>query len=242
MTLQVLIVDDEPAAGIYLKSIIEQVPGTDVIAAVSSAREALEKTSVYSPHVVFLDVDMPEMNGIELAQALVEMQNDMLLVFATAYPDYALKAFELYAFDYILKPFNEKRIKKTVKKLIRRIQTQVQETDRSGYSSSIPIDTPAGKIFLNPAEIFYIESNKSKITIKTKSDDYITKGNLRFLEKALAPYGFFRTHRSYLVNLRYIREITPLNYTYEIVMLSEDKVLLSRHQEKHLRDKLKQIR
>ncbi len=241
MTLQVLIVDDEPATGIYLKAIIEQVPGVNVLAVTSSAKKALEEAAKYLPHVVFLDIDMPEMNGLELARTLVKRHDDINIVFATAFPDYALQAFGLYAFDYILKPFNEKRIKNTIKKLIGKMQAQHPAPGELRYVKHIAIDTQAEKIFLNPDEILFIESNRSKLNIKTVRNAYIIKGKLHSLEERLAPYGFFRTHRSYLVNLRHIKEITPSDYTFEIVMLSEDRVLLSRHKEKRLRKRLNQL-
>jgi two-component system, LytTR family, response regulator LytT len=234
MILRVLIVDDEPAAGLYLKTIIEEVPGVDVAAIAMSGQEALQKAAIYLPQIVFLDIDMPDMNGLEVARTLVNSQEDIFLVFATAYPDYALQAFELYSFDYILKPFNEKRIKRTLSKLIEKIQHK--STRKSVFDNCIAVETQTGKIWLKPGEIQYVESRKPSTIIKTLTETYITKGGMDTFEKILQPYNFCRCHRSYLINPKLIKEIVRSGRTFQIALTSGERVLLSRRQEKTLRD------
>lgn len=115
MIVKVLVVDDEPVTGLFLKSILEQVPGVEIAEVITNSLEVAGKVDEHEARVVFLDIDMPELNGLELARSLRDKDESLCLVFATAHADYALEAFELYSFDYILKPFNEERIKKLCK-------------------------------------------------------------------------------------------------------------------------------
>ena len=166
--MRILIVDDEPATGLFLQSIIKELPGvkTDIA---TSGKEALKKALISQPQAVFLDIDMPDINGIELAHTLAEKYEDLSLVFATAHPDHALEAFELYSIDYILKPFDQERIKRTVKKLM----------DKSKYFSStevpIPVKTTIQNMFLKPSNILYIEARNSGNIIQTSNGTHITK-------------------------------------------------------------------
>ncbi len=235
--LKILIVDDEAATGKYLQTVIESMPAVTVSAVASSSREALVQWEIHQPQVVFMDIDMPDMNGLELARILTEKQADIYIVFATAYPDYALQAFELYSFDYILKPFNQARIKKTVRKLQERINSPSSLRLKPYAHISIEIE---GRILrLQLVDILYIESRKPKrVLMKTLQHAYVIRDDLNKLEQKLATEGFFRCHRSYLVNLKHIKKINALGYTYEIVLDSGDKVLLSRQHAKKLRAEL----
>jgi DNA-binding LytR/AlgR family response regulator len=228
--MRILIVDDEPTAGFLLESIIKEVPGviTDVAA---SGREALVKAAVNEPQAVFLDIDMPDMNGIQLAHTLAEKYEHLALVFATAYPDHALEAFELYSVDYILKPFNKERIKKTVKKL-------VNASNLSRFEASIPIKTAKQTFFVKPGNILYIEARSSGNIIKTLNRTYTTREDIHAFEVRLQPDNFFRCHRSYLINLKHVKEIVPSGRTFQIILITDEKIPLSRKQEKLLRIKL----
>jgi DNA-binding LytR/AlgR family response regulator len=228
--MNVLIVDDEPATGIFLASIIKEVPEviTDVA---TSGKEALEKAEINEYQVVFLDIDMPGMNGMELAHILTKKHEQLSLVFATAHPGYALEAFELYSVDYILKPYDEERIKKTVKRL----------ADKTGLSQSepaIPIKTKEQMFFLKPFHILYVETRGNESIVMTINRNYVTREDIHTLDERLQPYNFFRCHRSYLVNLKHIKEIIPSGRTYQIILDTADKIPLSRKHEKLLRIKL----
>ena len=219
--MDILIVDDDLPTGLYLKHIVSQVPEVNVIGVTASGSEALRIASEHKPQVVFLDVDMPEMNGLEVAQRMAECQNDIFFIFATAYPNYALQAFELYSFDYILKPFDEERIMKTLRKLNNRLTSQTLPTFNT--KEVIAIQTQGKTYLLKPEEIIYVESCKNKIIIKTLIDQYFLKGNLHTWEQQLAPYGFVPSHRSYLVNINQVKEISYINRTYELTLKSGDK-------------------
>lgn len=230
--MRILIVDDDPASGLFLASIIKEVPG--VIADVAaSGKEALEKAAIDEYQAAFLDIDMPDMNGLELAHVLVKKYEHLSLVFATAYPGYALEAFELYSVDYILKPYDEERIKKTVRKL----------ADRSGLThdeAALAVKTKDQTFFIRPSHILYIEARNSGNVIKTLNRTYSVREDMRTYEDRLQPYNFFRCHRSYLVNLAHVKEIIPSGRTYQIVLNTNDKLPLSRKHERLLRAKLQQ--
>lgn len=236
MSLKVLIVDDEAAVALFLKTIIEQTPDTTVVAIADRGQQALRQFEIHQPQVVFLDIDMPGMNGLEVAHLLAQNHENIYFVFATAYPDYALQAFEIYSFDYILKPFNEERIKKTLRKIKKHMNPSSYALKKE---TTIMVEQGGQKIFLKPDEIHYIESRKPKVKITTQDNAYIITGDLKNLEHLLKKYSFFRSHRGYLVNLKQIKEIVPAGYTFQIILLSGDKVLLSRQQKMQLLEELK---
>lgn len=165
---------------------------------------------------------------------LAKEYENIYFVFATAHPDYALEAFELYSFDYIIKPFDQDRIKKTVRKLKDKAK-QINTTE-----IPLPIKTKDHKVFLKPSNILYIEAYSSGNIIKTINNTYITNENMGSLEEKLKQYNFFRCHRSYLVNLQYIKEIIPSDRTFQIILNTGEKVPLSRKQEKLLKIQFQQ--
>jgi len=234
--MDILIVDDDLPTGRYLKQIVSQVQEVTVLAVATSGPEALQLASEHKPQVVFMDVDMPEMNGLEVARRMADWQNDIFFIFATAYPDYALQALELYCFDYILKPFNEDRIKKTLQKIKDRLTPQLVPVVNDKETITIQSH---GKIYLlKPDEIFYVESCRANILMKTLTDTYSVKGSLHTSEQQLAQYGFVQSHRSYLVNINQVKQVSPYGSTYELILKSGDKVPLSRNYEKQLRNML----
>ncbi len=137
-----------------------------MVSTAGDGKETIRQVEIYQPNVVFLDIDMPEMNGVEAARELAEMRPGLYFVFATAFPDYTLEAFELYSFDYILKPFDEKRIRQTVRRLRDKVSEELSR--ESQQSPGILIEVEEQKIFLNPEEILYAESRRRKVLIKTE--------------------------------------------------------------------------
>lgn len=237
MSLRILIVDDEAAAGKYLRRVVEQIPGVKVVAVLTSGWEALELLPALRPRLVFLDIDMPGINGLETARAMAKIDPDLYFVFATAYPDYALQAFEMYSFDYILKPFDEARIKKTVTKLIERSNTPPPRH----RGETLVLENEGEHYFIQPEDIIYAESWKRKLRLRTTRGDFVTTGDLTSLGQRLQSFGFFRSHRCYLVNIRQVNKVISTGYTYEIILKSGERVLLSRHQARALRQMLPKI-
>lgn len=235
MPLKVLIAEDDPAVALYLTKAIEEVAGVDVVFTAGNGKEAISQAEIYQPDAVFLDIDMPEMNGMETAKELAELCPDMYIVFATAFPDYALKAFEFYPIDYILKPFSEARIRRT----IRRVRDKVSEKQHPQPQQflSFMIEVEKRKIFINSEELLYAESRGRKVFFKTEKREYLVTGNLTEVERKLSSQVFFRCHKSFLVNLKKIEVIMPSGRSFNIVLDSGDKVFLSREREKELRER-----
>ncbi|ADG83592.1 LytR/AlgR family response regulator transcription factor [Thermincola potens] len=236
MALEVLIADDEQYVAVYLKKIIEKVEDVKVVAIAGDGKEAVKMVEKLRPQVVCLDIDMPEMNGIAVARELAEVYPQLNFVFVTAYPDYALEAFELYSFDYILKPLDEKRIQKTIRKLKEKVSRE--EVSRVQNDEKLLIKVDGRKVFADFDEIIYFESYTPKVLIKTIKGEYLIRSSIHELEQHLSK-DFFRCHKGYVVNLKYIKEIIPSGRTFEILLKTGDKVLLSREKEKELREKFK---
>ncbi len=233
--VKVLVVDNELAVGLFLKSILERVPGVEVAEVITNSLEVAQQVDRHRAQVIFLDIDMPGLNGLDLARQLREKDEDLYLVFATAYPDHALEAFDVYPFDYILKPFNEERIVKTMQRI------------KSGFSQPgsfeddlVMCKVEGRQIILKSKEISYIESLDHKTVIKSPFyDDLVIYQSLESLEETLTNKGFFRCHRSYLVNIDYITMIDRFGKTYDIVLRSGERIPLSR---RHLREIKKRMR
>ncbi|NLT20875.1 MAG: response regulator transcription factor [Syntrophomonadaceae bacterium] len=225
MIVKVLVVDDEPVTGLFLKSILEQVPGVEIAEVITNSLEVAGKVDEHEARVVFLDIDMPELNGLELARSLRYKDESLCLVFATAHVDYALEAFELYSFDYILKPFNEERIKKTMQKIREGL---INNEDRN--DDLIIIQEEERQIVIRADEIIYVESLNHKVRIVTGSyNEIIIHENVQSLEKSLSLNSiFFRCHHSFLVNTDYVKMIVRIGRSYDLLLTTGERIPLSR--------------
>lgn len=231
--LKVVVVDDEQSTAVHLKSIIEEVNGVKVMGIANEGKEALRLVERLRPQVVFLEIEIPGLNGLEVARELAKVHPKLYFIFVTASPNYALAAFKIYSFDYILKPLDEKRIKKTMWKLKEKVFKE--EATILPSDKKLTIQVNCRKVFVDVAEILFIESRKPNVLIKTTKHEYLVRGSLYKFEKILKK-DFFRSHKGYLVNLKLIREVVPSGRTFEICLKSGDKVLLSREKEKKLRE------
>lgn len=235
--LKVYIVDDEPLARDELRYLLLRNKQVEVIGEAASFEEAIEEISAYQPDLVFVDIEISHHNGLQLAKRLQELNPIPSIVFATAYDEFALQAFDLGASDYILKPFDEKRIQQTIEKII------LQRTKSNPPSSPAPKRIAVsleGRILLIDCEsILYITSAEGKCTIFTENQAYTISETLIMLEKKLSGSIFLRVHRSYLVNIEHISEIEPwFNSTYNITMKNRVKVPVSRTYVKDLKESI----
>jgi len=225
--MDILIVDDDQRTGLYLEHIVSKIPGVNVLAVLTSGEEAISVARARKPDAVFLDIDMPGLSGLDVARILADMYSDIFLIFATAYPEYALEAFEVYSFYYILKPFNEERIHKTLTKLASSLQGQLPTTSKS---EAVPVQCRGKTYLLQPDEILYVESCRDKVVIKTTHNkQYSLKGTMTDWTQRLERFGLVPSHRSYLVNLSKIDEISRHGFTYNLRLSSGDNIPLSRN-------------
>ncbi len=234
--MDVLIVDDNHPTGLYLKQIVSKIPDANVVGVATSGEEAIRLTSRHNPQLVFMDIDMPGMSGLEVARRLGENHHDLIFIFATAYPNYALEAFEIYPFDYILKPFDEKRIRKTWAKLQASMKGRLLTP--AVKPEAIAVQVHGDTVVLNPAEIIYLESHRADVLIKTASQEFRLRSTLAEWEQRLSKAGFAHSHRSYLVNVSQIKQVSRYGCTYDLLLKSGDRIPLSRSCAKQLKDLL----
>ena len=234
-----LIVDDELYSRVELKHLLESFPTVQVVGEAETGEAALVKALELQPDVVFLDVEMPKMNGMQTAQILMGLKKIPLIVFATAYPQFAAEAFRYEAVDYLLKPFDVTELEQTIQRIGKHF-TEPIEYESAKPLAKLAVEGEGEIIYLDPAEILYMYRDAKITKILTKTKEYESKTALRDLESRLGPYSFFRIHKSYLVNLDYIIRLTPwFNGAYQLEIKGRPEMLaVSRNYVKALRSRL----
>ena len=255
MKLKTLIVDDEYPARQELRYALSEFDNVEIVGEAANAKEALALVKALDYTVLFLDISMPGMSGLELGRAIQELPNPPYVIFVTAYDEYAVQAFEVDAVDYLLKPIEPRRLKQAIEKVMKaaKEETPSSEKDEETAEASavkskpeekqiqidrIPAEKMGKTVLINEADIIYAFTEQDYVYIKTFNDKLLTRFTLKDLEARLNVNSFFRTHRCYIVNLHKVKEIVPFfNGTYNLVV--EDKeggeVPVSRAQAKKLR-------
>ncbi len=245
MKLKALIVDDEYPARKELRFLLDQFENVEVIGEATNAREALKLISALDYSVLFLDVEMPGMNGLELSSIIQDLPKRPYIIFVTAYEEYAVKAFEVNAVDYLLKPFDEKRLHQAMQKLFKLVEKNKEKQQPAGSKQDkgvkldrLPVEKDGKTLLIPETEIIYAYTQDDSVFLKTTKDLYVSKYTLKELESRLNSSVFFRTHRCYIVNLSKVQEIIPFfNGTYNLIV-NDDKrseVPVSRNQAKSLK-------
>lgn len=266
--ISVVIADDEPLARDELTYLLKQCDDIEIVAEATQGAEALEMILALKPDVAFLDIHMPNLDGLTVAKKLLEEDQTLMIVFATAYDKHAIQAFEVNAVDYLLKPFDEERVLKTVERIRQRVKNPKNDAQDETLNLSLiellkkvageSVSVAAGQfqapkisklavqgedsvVLIDPKDILYVYRETRDVFIKTSSKVYSTKYTLQTLEEKLASYPFFRPHRSYLVNLNFVQELVPwFNGAYTLILNDEkrSKVPVSRAYVKALKDVL----
>ncbi len=236
-----IIADDESLARGVLKNYLSGFPMIRVVAECENGLIALNAISMHKPDLLFLDIQMPELDGISLLSELKELP---LVIFTTAFNQYAIKAFELNAIDYLLKPFDRNRFNQAVKKVldhrsmpsfldhkIGNLQKSLDTLLEAGkkYMSRILIKGKTGYSFLNLQDVLWIEAYADYIKLHTNDKVYLKNISLIETETKLNPQHFIRIHRSSIVNISFIKELKPYtNGEYIIYLTNGEKLKLSR--------------
>lgn len=237
--IKIVIADDEWYSRDELKHLLSEFSSLQIIGEADTGEAAVMKTLQLQPDVVFLDVEMPKMNGMEAAKSLMELKKVPLIVFATAYPQFAAEAFRYEAIDYLLKPYDEEQLKQTVQR-IEKLLHQSKSPEKSSAPGKLAVDAEGEIVYLEPKDILYMYRDDKVSKIMTKTKSYDTKTPLKDLESRLGPYSFFRIHKSYLVNLDYVVKLTPwFNGAYQLELEGTEEMLsVSRNYVKSLRERL----
>lgn len=259
MSVRVLIVDDDERERIVLRYVLEQIKDIQIVGEAVHGLEALLLCQERKVDLMFLDIAMPEMGGMETAARLKDLKDPPLFVFVTARKDMAVDAFELGALDYMVKPIAKNRIEKTVERAKRQIahkdvleeiiRDKVKERidflfekyrDQEVYSTKLPVREKGKITLINQDEIIYCESQAKKVYICTAQQGFLSSYTLNELESRLDNSLFFRAHQAFIVNLNFIREIINFGEgSYLLHLSNSDKnIILSRSRAKLLREKI----
>jgi two-component system LytT family response regulator len=211
----VLIADDEPAARRGVRQLLDKHPAFAVVAECRNGSEVLRSLDDSRPHVVFLDIQMPGLDGFEVVRRRTP-ERMPAVVFLTAYDEFALKAFEAQALDYLVKPVNEARFAATMHRLARMLRGHAAH----GGDSGIAVSTTRGTVVVRLSEIELIESadNYARLWVGTRS--YLVRESLDSLERRVGPRGFVRAHRQALVRTSAIREFVRTGPSEGVLILA----------------------
>jgi two-component system LytT family response regulator len=213
-TFRVVIVDDEPLARAVVREFLKAHSGVEVVAECGNGFDAVKAVAELSPDLVFLDVQMPKLNGFEVLELL---GRQVPVVFTTAYDEYALRAFEVHAVDYLLKPFSEERFAEALSRARARVQGREGGADLDalvleGRGRQGPVERvlirDGSQVHVLPVEkIDYVEAQDDYVCFKSEGKQYLKDQTMGTLEASLDPSRFVRIHRSYLLNIERIARV-----------------------------------
>lgn len=221
--LKVLIADDDIGMRTVLRKIVDRVEGFLLVAEAGDGKSALELCEKLKPNVVFLDVEMPEMNGVECAHAIQDMDPGTIIIFATAHDAYMGDAFEVYAFDYLIKPFKLERVIQTLERArerltFRSVPVAAKASGTKAITGRMMLRHREGVSFVNLQDILLVQrEDRTTVLYTADGERYVTGDSLTEMEERLPKDAFFRCHKSYIINLNHIKDITPYGrWTYVV--------------------------
>ena len=245
MNTTCLIIDDEKLARELLHEYLEGFPQIEIIGECAKGNEAVEKINKQKPDLIFLDVQMPGMNGFDV---LEEIDHEPYIIFTTAYDQYAIKAFEKNAVDYLLKPLDEERFRLAVNRALKRKTAELGnleellrsiKSDNRNFESHIFVQKSEKLFNLPVEEIVYLEASGDYTVITTKNDQFVSSSGIGKLEEIMDPETFIRVHRSTIINLNYLKEIERhFNGGMVVKMQSGKSFPVSRTYAKQIRKKV----
>ncbi|MBE5798875.1 MAG: response regulator transcription factor [Clostridiales bacterium] len=243
--IRVIIADDQEGMRLILRKMIAKAEGFTLCAEADNGRDVLDLVEKHKPHVCFLDVEMPGMTGLECAKAIQDTDPHTMIVFATAHDDYMAQAFEVYAFDYMVKPFKLERVMKTLDRIreVMRMRCGEESIPKEGTVSPVRMRRAAssGRImlrhkdgvnFVNQSDILLVQrENRSTVLYATDGRRFETSEALGDVQDRLDEQIFFRCHKSYIINLNVIDSITPYGrWTYVVHLVGTQQDALITHE------------
>ena len=242
MIIRTLIVDDEPLARSKIRTFLTGEEDFEVVGECGSGTEAISAIEHQAPDLVFLDIQMPELDGFSVIEAIGASEMPTT-VFVTAFDQYAVKAFDFHAVDYLLKPFDRARFREALSQ----IRRQLERTDTSSlnrqlvtlledlkkaetYAERLAVKTSSGVSFLRTEEIHWVDAAGNYVRLNTQDgENHLLRETLSALEKRLDPKRFVRVHRSTIVNVERIREIRAQSHGEHLIIMEQgQRLTLSR--------------
>jgi two-component system, LytTR family, response regulator len=214
MKIKCIIIDDEQLARELLREYIDDIPDLEIIGEAAKGKDAVEFIDSLKPDLIFLDVQMPGMTGFDV---LDDINHDPHVIFTTAYDQYAIRAFEKNAVDYLLKPLDKERFELAVKRALERMKLEqnnvgemlrnMKAENRTSYDSHIFVQKSEKLINLSIDEIMFLEASGDYTILTTKADQFVSSSGIGKLEEILNPDTFIRVHRSTIININFLKEI-----------------------------------
>lgn len=252
--MRALVIDDEELARRRVLNLLGEVPQIKVLGECSNGKTAIKQINEIKPDLVFLDINMKDMNGFEVLQKITANPKPVV-IFITAYDNYASRAFDVDAFDFLLKPFKDDRFFKTINKVLNLSQNEADshfekrikdlfriysEEVKAGNSiTKIPVKQGNKTILLEPANILYIIASGYYAEIYTEGKKYVLRESLNNLEEMLDNNIFFRIHRSTIVNINHVKEIVHSEFSEIDAKMTDDKLLhISKSNKKQFLEKI----
>lgn len=233
--IKVVIIDDEPLARSVVREYLSAYKEVEICAECGDGFEGLKAIAQYKPFLIFLDIQMPKVNGFEMLELV---DNPPAIIFTTAFDEYAMKAFEFHALDYLLKPFSQERFDKAMKKWInlhkdgrtQLLSPALHETVKQPEERTRIVVREGGNIRIVPVtEVNYIEAYDDYVKIFTVKEMFLKKKTMGYYEQTLDPKQFVRVHRSYIIQLNQLTKIEPLERdAYQALLRSGAKIPLSK--------------
>jgi two-component system LytT family response regulator len=233
---KVVIIDDEPLARSLVVEYLQQHSSIEIAAECNDGFQGVKAIMQHKPDLIFLDIQMPKINGFEMLELLDSTPS---VIFTTAFDEYAIKAFEANAIDYLLKPFSKERFdlaiqkwneKKNTTSSNKNIQALLENTTKQPDEKSRIVVKNGSDIRIVPmADVMYIEAYDDYVKIFTKDTYFLKKKTMNYYEQVLDSSQFFRTHRSFIINLQELTKIEPLEKnTYVVLLKNGKRIPLSR--------------
>lgn len=239
MTIRAIIVDDEPLARVRIADLLNATDDIDVIAQCANGEEAIKTIEEMQPDMLFLDVQMPEVDGFDVLQAIGYGQVPVV-IFVTAYDQFALRAFEAHAFDYLLKPFDDERFEAVLARARERIgKRRDGDVDRRllallkearvdrGYLQRLVVPSGQRSVFIRTEQIDWIEAERNYVRLHVGDRSYLLRENVSRIASSLDPAMFCQIHRSTIVNVDRIQAVESLSHAEYVVILHDGTTLTS---------------
>ena len=249
---RVLIVDDEPLARERIRTLLQEEPGFEVVGEAGDGTTGAESILALQPDLVFLDVQMPGADGFDVIEA-VGIDKMPFVVFVTAYDRYALRAFDVHALDYLLKPFDRERFREALARaraqiernsnsgdIERRLAAIVQDLRPAKARTDRFVVKSGGRIFfVRTAEIDWIEAAGNYVKLHVGNDSHLIRETMNAVETKLSPETFVRIHRCHIVNIEQVRELQPwFNGEYVVFLKNGTRLTLSRGYRERLQERV----